>query len=87
MHALQTKYLSFACIAPMIPGSTPSTPPSLHDGTISAGGGSGKRGEQFHVSSSGRITRLNGMDGLTVEPGDKIVIKTPGGGGWGNKKP
>ena len=47
------------------------------------GGGSGKRGEQFHVSSSGRITRLNGMDGLTVKAGDKIVIKTPGGGGWG----
>jgi len=28
-------------IAPMIPGSTPSTPPSAHDGTKPGGGGSG----------------------------------------------
>ena len=32
---------SIACNEPMIPGSTPSTPASAHDGAISAGGGSG----------------------------------------------
>ena len=34
---------SFVCSEPMIPGSTPSTPPSAHDGASSGGGGSGKR--------------------------------------------
>jgi 5-oxoprolinase (ATP-hydrolysing) len=47
------------------------------------GGGSGKRGEQFHVSAIGQTVKLKGMDGLTVTEGDSIVIKTPGGGGWG----
>ena len=32
---------SRAWIEPMMPGSTPSTPASAHDGAISAGGGSG----------------------------------------------
>ena len=34
---------SMACITPTIPGSTPSTPPSAHDGTIPGGGGSGNK--------------------------------------------
>ena len=34
---------SMAWIEPMMPGSTPSTPASAHDGAISAGGGSGSR--------------------------------------------
>ena len=34
---------SFACSAPMIPGSTPSTPPSAQDGTSPGGGGSGNK--------------------------------------------
>ena len=33
--------VSVACIIPIIPGSTPITPASAHDGTISGGGGSG----------------------------------------------
>ena len=32
---------SRAWIEPMMPGSTPSTPASAHDGASSAGGGSG----------------------------------------------
>ena len=32
---------SMACITPMIPGSTPSTPPSAQLGTMPGGGGSG----------------------------------------------
>ena len=33
--------VSMAWIEPMMPGSTPSTPASAHDGASSAGGGSG----------------------------------------------
>jgi hypothetical protein len=32
---------SVACNVPITPGSTPSTPPSAHDGTSPGGGGSG----------------------------------------------
>ena len=34
---------SVACSEPMMPGSTPSTPPSAQDGASSGGGGCGKR--------------------------------------------
>ncbi len=43
----------------------------------------GKRGEQIHTSRAGKITQLKGMAQLTVKAGEKITIKTPGGGGWG----
>ena len=39
----RTLMASLACMEPMIPGNTPNTPPSLQEGTISGGGGSGKR--------------------------------------------
>ena len=32
---------SFVCSVPTMPGSTPSTPPSAHDGASSGGGGEG----------------------------------------------
>lgn len=48
-----------------------------------AGGHPGKRGEQIHTSGVGKITHLKGMAQLTVKAGEKITIKTPGGGGWG----
>jgi len=51
-----------------------------------AGGQPGKRGEQIHTSGAGKITQLKGMAQLTVKAGEKITIKTPGGGGWGEKK-
>ena len=35
--------ISVACMQPMMPGSTPSTPPSAQLGTIPGGGGSGYR--------------------------------------------
>lgn len=47
------------------------------------GGEPGKAGEQFVVRKDGVIVNLKGIDGLRVFPGDKLVIKTPGGGGWG----
>jgi N-methylhydantoinase B/oxoprolinase/acetone carboxylase alpha subunit len=30
---------------------------------------------------------MQGVDGVTVFPNDRIIIKTPGGGGWGKIKP
>ncbi|MCX8491459.1 MAG: hydantoinase B/oxoprolinase family protein [Cyclobacteriaceae bacterium] len=50
------------------------------------GAAAGKKGEQSHTSNAGKITPLKGMVHLTVNAGDKITIKTPGGGGWGKLK-
>jgi 5-oxoprolinase (ATP-hydrolysing) len=46
------------------------------------GGLPGKTGEQFLIRDNKR-KKLSGTDGITVDAGDRIVIKTPGGGGWG----
>lgn len=46
------------------------------------GGKPGKTGEQFLIRD-GKKSRLKGTDGIDVFPHDVIVIKTPGGGGWG----
>jgi 5-oxoprolinase (ATP-hydrolysing) len=50
------------------------------------GGSPGKTGEQFLIRD-GKKTKLKGTDGITVSAGDRIVIKTPGGGGWGKMNP
>jgi len=47
------------------------------------GGMPGKVGEQIHITESGKLTKLKGMDSLLVNAGDRIIIQTPGGGGWG----
>lgn len=47
------------------------------------GGHSGKCGEQFHIAANGKKRKLKGMDSLSVQPGDRILLHTPGGGGWG----
>lgn len=48
------------------------------------GGSAGKVGEQY-LMRGGRKISLKGIDGLKVISGDVLVIKTPGGGGWGIK--
>lgn len=48
-----------------------------------AGGGEGKCGEQWLIPDTGKRVRLKGADGCHVNPGDRIVIKTPGGGAFG----
>ena len=50
-----------------------------------AGGGSGKCGETMLKKSYGKVYKLNFTDQVDVEIGDSIIIKTPGGGGFGNK--
>jgi 5-oxoprolinase (ATP-hydrolysing) len=47
------------------------------------GGKPGKRGRQHVVRAGGGREKLNGIDGFLAHPGDRLVIKTPGGGGWG----
>jgi N-methylhydantoinase B/oxoprolinase/acetone carboxylase alpha subunit len=49
------------------------------------GGKPGKPGEQFIIRRSGKKDILKGMDSATVQSGDSLVIRTPGGGGWGKK--
>jgi 5-oxoprolinase (ATP-hydrolysing) len=47
------------------------------------GGKAGKAGEQVLINTSGKKRKLRGMDNVSVKKGDKIIIKTPGGGAWG----
>ncbi len=47
------------------------------------GGRSGKTGEQILENTFGKKRKLKGMDNASVKKGDKIVIRTPGGGAWG----
>lgn len=46
------------------------------------GGESGKRGENLLIKGKNKIF-LPGKINLQVEKGDRIIIMTPGGGGWG----
>ncbi len=50
------------------------------------GGDPGERGSQWVVHENGSKIVLNSIDGLEVKAGDKLVIRTPGGGGWGKAK-
>jgi len=43
----------------------------------------GKKGEQFVRRKNGKIEKLKGLDKTKMKAGDKFVIKTPGGGGYG----
>jgi N-methylhydantoinase B len=48
-----------------------------------AGGGPGAVGEDWLIRSGGEKERLPGKVTTEVEPGDRLVVSTPGGGGWG----
>ena len=47
------------------------------------GGHVGKKGKQYIIKVRGERVALKGIDSIEVNPGDKLVIKTPGGGGYG----
>lgn len=49
-----------------------------------AGGAAGTPGRQRVVRASGEEAELASTDGCGVEPGDRLVLETPGGGGWGD---
>ncbi len=46
------------------------------------GGQPGAPGEDWLVSG-GKKERLPGKTTVEVKPGDRLVVRTPGGGGWG----
>nr|NIM00185.1 5-oxoprolinase [Acidobacteriota bacterium]NIM60458.1 5-oxoprolinase [Acidobacteriota bacterium]NIQ29660.1 5-oxoprolinase [Acidobacteriota bacterium]NIQ84387.1 5-oxoprolinase [Acidobacteriota bacterium]NIT10326.1 5-oxoprolinase [Acidobacteriota bacterium] len=48
-----------------------------------AGGKPGAVGSQSIVRSDGRVERLGGIDRAELEAGDRLIVETPGGGGWG----
>lgn len=48
------------------------------------GGKSGKRGKQYLIRKNGILEKLKPIDGTQVYSGDRLIIETPGGGGWGS---
>ncbi|HSK78991.1 MAG TPA: hydantoinase B/oxoprolinase family protein [Thermoanaerobaculia bacterium] len=48
-----------------------------------AGGAPGAPGRQRLVRASGEVEELASVDGREVEAGDRLILETPGGGGWG----
>lgn len=47
------------------------------------GGEPGATGEDWLIRKGGDPERLPGKVTVEVEPGDRLLVKTPGGGGWG----
>jgi 5-oxoprolinase (ATP-hydrolysing) len=47
------------------------------------GGNAGSPGHQQVVRASGAIDHLGSVDGCELVAGDRIIVETPGGGGWG----
>jgi 5-oxoprolinase (ATP-hydrolysing) len=52
-----------------------------------AGGRPGLPGRQWLVRADGATEELAGICGAEVAPGDRLVLETPGGGGWGEPEP
>jgi 5-oxoprolinase (ATP-hydrolysing) len=50
------------------------------------GGGTGKTGSNYVEHPDGTVTPLSGTDQIELREGDVMVIKTPGGGGYGRRE-
>jgi 5-oxoprolinase (ATP-hydrolysing) len=50
-----------------------------------AGGDAGKPGRQRLIRNDGSMEKLRGIDSADVYPGDRVIIETPGGGGYGRR--
>jgi 5-oxoprolinase (ATP-hydrolysing) len=48
-----------------------------------AGGGAGARGKNYVVRANGAVEELPATAEVALAPGDRFVIETPGGGGYG----
>ena len=48
-----------------------------------AGGGAGAAGEDWLIRRNGQRERLPAKSTTEVHPGDRLLVLTPGGGGWG----
>lgn len=47
------------------------------------GGDAGATGEQRVVRADGTTERLSGTAAAEIRAGDRVIVETPGGGGWG----
>ncbi|HEU0301783.1 MAG TPA: hydantoinase B/oxoprolinase family protein, partial [Longimicrobium sp.] len=47
------------------------------------GGRPGAPGRQRVIRATGEVLELGSVDGTEMNPGDRLVLETPGGGGWG----
>jgi 5-oxoprolinase (ATP-hydrolysing) len=52
-----------------------------------AGGGSGQTGRQRLLRAGGEVVELASVDGVEASSGDRLLLETPGGGGWGRPRP
>jgi N-methylhydantoinase B len=48
------------------------------------GGGPGACGEDWLIPRDGARQRVPGKSTFDVRPGDRLLVRTPGGGGWGS---
>ncbi|OMP86684.1 hypothetical protein BK809_0003857, partial [Diplodia seriata] len=48
------------------------------------GGMDGERGRNLWIKANGRVLNLGGKNTAAVGKGDRVVIQSPGGGGWGS---
>ena len=50
-----------------------------------AGGEPGARGRQYVVRADGETIELGSVDGCSMRAGDRLIVETPGGGGYGER--
>jgi len=50
------------------------------------GGEPGLPGRQRLIRAAGEVEELASIDGREVGPGDRLILETPGGGGWGRRE-
>lgn len=50
------------------------------------GGEPGEPGRQRVIRVSGECVELGSIDGCEVRAGDRLILETPGGGGWGTEE-
>jgi 5-oxoprolinase (ATP-hydrolysing) len=50
------------------------------------GGEPGKPGSQRVERAGGGVDVLDAIDGVTVHANDRLVLETPGGGGYGKRR-
>ncbi len=50
------------------------------------GGTGGSTGQNTVLRYNGEVVRLDGCAEINMQPGDSLIIKTPGGGGFGDKE-
>ncbi|RMD96837.1 MAG: hypothetical protein D6814_10650, partial [Calditrichaeota bacterium] len=49
------------------------------------GGEPGQPGRQMVIRANGKVFELGPIDGCEVAPGDRLILETPGGGGFGKE--